>query len=315
MIIELLKYSKQKKDAREIIINSEVLANDTGMNAIDIISQYNKSNILIDEVIKRYSQNKPKHLIYSHVFDQKFLTFLKMCEEKGLVVGEVFKDYSEISEKVRTSKQKIQGAIAYPFVSYLISSLIVFFSILRMYKELQKLGNIDLSIFKTVLYSFWPIIIVVGVAILVPLFKFPNKIPILKRAYKELNAFQYLGTIFIFLKSGLSMMDVYEVFRLDKKIRMVREGIDGILDFLTKFLSDTEIYALRIATQTYKIETVFKTLLLRRKENFDATILKISSTLSTVLIFIVVIPVSFMLYTMFKLYMLVSASVAGGTIR
>lgn len=305
-LIDILKYSKQKKEASNLVVSAETIAHDTGLNVIDIINQYDKQNMFITDIKKLYAQNKPKHVIYSKIFDQQFLFILKACEEKGLLVGEIFKDYMEIKEKIIAAKNKITSAIVYPFLSYFLSSLVVFIVLTQMNKQLSKIQSIKTQFIDNILFAYWFIIIGIAFVILFPLLKLPRHVPILKKAYTELDAFQYVSSIYLILKSGLSMIDVYDVFK--EKIKSTKRDIDGIISFLSSYLTITELYAVKIAVQTFKFEIIFKSILNSRKEAFDSKINKSSSAISSILLFIVVIPAAIMLYVMFKLYTVISVS-------
>lgn len=310
-LIDFLKQSVQKKEAANIVISAETISYDTGLNAIDIINQYEKQNPYITEIKKMYAQNKPKHVAYSKIFDKQFLFILKACEEKGLLIGEIFKDYMNVKEKIQTAKNKITSAITYPFLSYFLSSFIVFVVLTQMNKQLKNIQFIKTQFIDTVLTIYWPCIIGIAFMLLFPLLKLPRYIPILKTAYKELDAFQYVSGIYFILKSGLSMIDVYDVFK--EKIPSRRKNVEGVIDFLKKYLTSTEIYAVKIAVQTFKFEEIFKSILTRRQEEFESKISKSTSAISSMLLFIVVIPAVFMLFVMFRLYTVVStASRAGG---
>lgn len=310
-LIDRIRYSKQKKEATSIVISAETIAHDTGLNAIDILNQYNKQNVYIKEIKKSYAKNKPKHIIYSKIFDSQFLFILKACEEKGLLLGEIFKDYMSIREKIQSAKSKITSAIMYPFLSYFLSALVVFIVLSQMNKQLKNFHFLKTQFIDNILFFYWFIILGIAFAILLPLLKFPRYIPILKKAYKELDAFQYISGIYFILKSGLSMVDVYEVFK-DKLPKTRKKNIDAIIEFLSKYLTIPELYAIKIAVQTFKFDVIFKSLLKMRQEEFESRISKSTSTISSVLLFIVIIPAGIMLYTMFKLYTVISATTKSG---
>lgn len=310
-LLDIIKQQRNKKEAASIVASAETIGYETGLNAIDIINRYEKDNIYLKEIKMLYAQNKPKHVIYSKIFDKQFLFILNACEKKGLLVGEIFKDYMEIKEKIEVAKNKIVSAIIYPFLSYVLSAIIVFIVLMQMNTQLKSLKFLKTPFVETTLYFYWPIIIGIGFILLFPLLKYPRVVPFLKNAYKELDAFQYVSSIHFILKSGLSMVDVYEVFK--DKIKVNKKDIEGIISFLEKFLNPTEIYAIRIAVQTFKFDVIFKSILNSRRNEFETKINKITSTISTLLTMIVAIPAAIMLYTMFKLYTIVSqASKTGG---
>lgn len=303
-MLEFLRSGKLKKEAQEIVISSELLAFDTGLNAIDLISQYKGDNFYIKEIIKRYKENKPKYVVYEKIFDKDFLTLLKMTEEKGLSSGELFRDYAEIKEKSESAKKKLHSAIMYPFISYFITSLIVFLTISHIINKLGELRTVDLSSLIQIKMMFWPIIIGVALLILIPLLKFPHKIPVLKNGWRELIAFQLLGLIYLILKSGLSMVDLFDMMKKDKKFQGKIKKVEDIFKYLAGYLRGAEAFALQAAIQSYRYDKIIQTLLFRKKESFESIINKTTGALSSLSIIVVLIPVSFMLFTMFKLYSL-----------
>lgn len=305
-MLEILKSRKLKKEAQEIVISSELIAHDTGLNAVDLISQYKGDNFYIKEIIKKYKENKPKHIIYAKIFDKDFLTLLKMTEEKGLPSGELFKDYAEIKEKSESAKKKLQSAIMYPFISYFVTSAIIFFTISNMINKLKEFKQIDISGLANLKLIFWPVIIGIAILLLLPLLKFPHRVPVLKNGWRELIAFQMLGLIYLILKSGLSMVDLFDMMKKDKKFQGKIKKVEDIFLYLARYLKGAEPFALQAAIQSYRYDKVIQALLFRKRESFEATINKTTGALSSLSIFIVLIPVSFMLFTMFKLYSLLS---------
>lgn len=303
-MLEILRSGKLKKEAQEIVISSELIAYDTGLNAIDLIFQYKGNNFYIKEIIKKYKENKPKHIIYTKIFDKDFLTLLKMTEEKGLPSGELFKDYAEIKEKSESAKKKLQSAIMYPFISYFVTSAIIFFTISNMISKLKEFKQIDISGLANLKLIFWPVIIVIAILLLLPLLKFPHRVPVLKNGWRELIAFQMLGLIYLILKSGLSMVDLFDMMKKDKKFQGKIKKVEDIFLYLARYLKGAEPFALQAAIQSYRYDKVIQALLFRKKESFEAIINKTAGALSSLSIFIVLIPVSFMLFTMFKLYSL-----------
>lgn len=288
-----------KKKAREIVINAEVTSHFTGVHSIDIIKEVQKKlkkeNFYLQKVLREYGQEKPKHEIYRDIFDKNFIYILKMGESKHLPVSALFKDYQEIVTRLSKARKKIWSAIFRPIFIFFIAAFIVYWALGNILEKIGTMRGLDLSFLVLVHKFYWILVPIVPVLILVSVFKFPRKIPFLRSAFKELDAFQYLSFCSLLLSMGVSTVEIVKIFREIMGASIKGEGILGLANFLKDFLNEEETVALLIAAQTYEYERVIDALLNKRRVEFESKIEATTSVLGEVMIFVAMIPVVILL--------------------
>ena len=309
-----LKMFKQKREASEIIINAEIMSYYTGLHSFDVIQkmyQRMRGNQYLRRVIQEYQKEKPRSEIYRDVLDKELIYFLRMAEEKHTVVSEIFKDYQEIKEKVMKANGKIRGAIMRPFMMYFLASIVVFYSFTNILNQTKGIKGLNVETLQMLHTWFWPLIVLIAFVIVFPLIKFPHAIPLLRGAWKELKAFQYLSFVKFMLSMGLSTVDVIELFRKVLRVDVKKQGIEGLVEFFRRYLRPEEVVVLELAGETYEYERVINSLLEKRKVEFEKRIEMVVGALGEVLNFLVLIPVFLMLYALFTLMLGASNVVAG----
>ncbi len=294
---------KEKKQAREIILSAEVIAHYTGLHYFDIIKESAKKvkNRYIERVLRNYQKAKGKTDLYRDIFDKEVIQIARMAESKGVSTTEVFKEYYNIQEEVKKGEGKIRSAIVRPFMMYFLASIIVYFSLGKILANVKGIQQINVSSLEMVYQNFWYIVLGIALFLIVSIVKFSRYIPGIKSAYREIRGYQYLSFILMMLKSGLSMVDVADVLKSVMKVKLRREGGEGVLEFLSGYLSDAEVAAVTFAFQTYEYEKIFSALLARRKNEFEKKINIYQTVISEVLGYLVIIPVGLMLYAIFSI--------------
>ena len=301
----------QKKKAETIVLNAEVISHYTGIYSVEIIKEvYEKQgrkNDYLKRVIDRYNQSKPKHEIYGDLFEESFLKIVQMAEEKHVPVSGVFKDYQDVKSKIDKAKKCIFSAVLRPIVIYLIAAVIVYWALGKILVNMGTMRGVNLSEVQTFYKFYWPIMMSIPTFILVALLKFPRKVPFLKRAYKELDAFQLLSLCKMFLSMGISTVEIVKVFekvmgvKTKDKARKKREqeasGIEVLADVLGQYLSSEELVVFQIAGQTYEYERVINSLVEKRSIEFEARVNVITGVLGEALIVVAMIPVGVLLLT------------------
>jgi len=313
-MIGMLKKWMDKKKAREVVINAEVMSHYTGVHVIDIIKEvYQRGkgkNIFLGRILREYKKEKPKRYLYRDLFDNNFLAILKMAEEKHIPTGGIFKDYQEVNEKLKKAKGKIISAIVRPGFIYFIAAIVVYWTLGNILTKMNGMKGLDLSMIQLLYNYFWFIILGIAFGLGVVLFKFPRYVPVLKGAYKELDAFQYLSFCLILFSMGIPSTDIVSAFRKVMKVTIRKRGIEGLLEFFSKYLTSEEIIALRLASQTYEYERVISSLLEKRRVEFDVKIDGAVAVLGELLNMVVMLPVGFLLLVIMNILAGVSSLLA-----
>lgn len=304
----LLRLS-QKRKAEQVILNAEVISHYTGVYSVEIIKEIHEKegekNEYLRRVLDKYKQGKPKHEVYSDVFEKEFLKILQMAEEKHIPVSGVFKDYAEIKNKVEKAKKQIFSAVFRPLVIYVIAAAIVYWALGSILSKMGTMKGVDLSGIQTFYEYYWPVMLMVPGFILTALFKFPRKVPFLSQAFKELDAFQLLSLCKMFLSMGISTVEIANVFKKvmglegKKKTTMAgsqeEKGIKELINILSKYLSPEETVVLQVAGQTYEYERVIDSMVQKRSAEFEARINSIVSVLGELLVMVAMLPVGVLL--------------------
>lgn len=299
----------QKKKAEQIVLNAEVISHYTGVYSVEIIKEiYEKEgrkNEYLKRVLDKYRQGKPKHEVYKGIFEEEFLKILQMAEEKHIPVSGVFKDYAEIKNKVEKAKKQIFSAVFRPLIIYLIASAIVYWALGSILSKMGTMRGVDLSSIQTFYKYYWPIMLTIPGFILTALFKFPRKVPFLNKAFKELDAFQYLSLCKMFLSMGISTVEIVSVFKkvmgVESRKKAVvsgdqeEKGIKELISILSKYLSSEETVVLQVAGQTYEYERVIDSMVQKRGAEFEARIESIVGVLGELLVMVAMLPVGVLL--------------------
>ena len=313
-LIFFLKMFRQKREASEVVINAEIMSYYTGLHSFDVLQkmyQKMKGNQYLMKVIQGYQKEKPKSEIYKDVLDKELIYFLKMAEEKHTMVSGVFKDYQEVKERVVKATGKIRGVIVRPLVMYFLASIVVFYSLTNILNQTKGIKGLNVGTLQMFHTWFWPLILLIAFVVVFPLIKFPHVIPILKGAWKELKAFQYLSFVKFMLSMGLSTVDIIDLFRKVLRADIRKQGIEGLIEFFRKYLRPEEIVVLELAGETYEYERVIDSLLEKRRAEFDKKIGMAIGALGEILNFLALIPILLMLYVLFTLMSGASNVVAG----
>lgn len=322
-LLFLLRLS-QKRKAEKIILNAEVISHYTGVYSVEIIREIHEKeggkNEYLKRVLDRYRQGKPKHEVYGEVFEKRFLKILQMAEKKHVPVSGVFKDYAEIMGKVEKAKKKIFSAVFRPLVIYMIAAVIVYWALGNVLSKMGGMKGVDLSGVQGFYDYYWLIMSTIPAFILTALFKFPRKVPFLKRAYRELDAFQLLSLCKMFLSMGISTVEIVKVFRevmgIKEKRRAIErseqeeKGIKALIDVLSKYLSSEEAVVLQVAGQTYEYERVIDSMVQKRSAEFDARVEAVVGVLGEALIVVAMIPVGVLLMAIMEVLSGVASTLA-----
>jgi type II secretory pathway component PulF len=296
----IFKRVLDKKKAREVVINAEVISHYTGIHSIDVIKEIHQKtggkNEYLRKILRMYAQEKPKHEIYGLVFDSEFVQFLKVAEAKHVPVSSLFKDYQEVSERVNKAKKKITSAIVRPLVLFFIAAVIVYWALGNILTKMGSMKGLDLSTVQMIHEHYWFFTLSIPAFILTALFKFPRKVPFLSGAFKELDAFQYLAFCSMLMTMGIPSTEIVKLFKSVMKAKITKEGMEGLVEFFKRFLKEEETIVIAVAAKTYEYERVFKSLLERRKMEFDVKIEAISATLGEMLVAVVMLPVVVLMF-------------------
>lgn len=322
MMFEYLNYFKKKREAEELIVQAEVLGYQTGINSFEILQNFEGDNFFIKRILNRYrGTSAQRSAIYKGLFDNTFLQMLDSAERKGILIGDVFKDYVEVREKINLGKRKLRTSLAYPFISYFLASVIVFYMLLKLKEQFSMIPQVAGKLFmlSLLITYFWPIVLVFGFCVLIPLIKFPHRVPVLKSAYKEIKGFQYLGMMYIMLRSGLSMTDVVEALREQamKEAKLKVVTVENFMErFMGLYLSKVELSVLILSLKMMQYERVIESLLREKKERFIAQMERLSAFIGNFSIFMTLVPIILMLIAMFNLYSVLAGSLGGpGVVR
>lgn len=313
----------QRRRAESLVLSAEVISHYTGVYSIEIIKEIyekeEKNNEYLRRILDKYKKAKPKYEVYDEIFEKEFLQILRMAEEKRVPVSGVFKDYSEIKTKVEKAKKKIISAVVRPLVIFLIAAVIVYWAIGNMAIKMSGMKGVDLSSVMFVYKFYWLIMGSIPVVILLSLFKFPRKVPFLKKAYQELDGFQLLSLCKMFLSMGISTIEIVNVFRKVMKVDVGKKflkgmeqeekGIESLIEILRKYLSKEEAIALKVAGQTYEYERAINSMVEKRSIEFESKIDAVVSVLGEVLVLVSMIPVGMLLMAILTILAGVSSSI------
>jgi len=300
----------KKKQIADLIVESEIISVSTGLPVFDIFDgiaskiQDKQLKTILKNISGKLRRGVNRSQVYSKYFDRELLMFIKQAEEKGISVGEIFKDYRNIKNKVETAKKKISSVLVEPLVMYILISIVSIFSISRLETILrdQKFPEADtLALFKQIvifLLFFLPIFLII-------LFiKFGYKLPYLKRAYKELEGYKYLAIINMLYATGFSSIDISEFIKrsyMKKQKFSKKSGIEFLEQFFGQLLEPQEIAIISIGIKTLQLENMIKNILPIKEVNFESIIDSSVGALSKVLILIGVIPISFLAMSLLTL--------------
>ena len=296
-IFEPIKKFLDKKSAQEIIINAESLSVDTGLPAVDIITMIDPElkNYWLKRAVKLYKQGKPKTVMYKGLFDNMFIRILKIGEDKKIDLSNIFAAYQHTREKVNKGLGKIKGAIYEPMFSYITVSLIGYIALKQFVKNapLFHQMHVDTSLLLTIYHIYWYAILSILVFVVVLLTKFQRKLPIIKKAYKEVDGYNYISLIHILLENGIPSTDITSLLKTKK------QGAEGLVEFLSQYVKKYEVAVLKYGIETHQYEKITKTLMKRKEDTFLEIIEGIAAGVKQVMFFISIIPMGFVLAGVF----------------
>jgi len=307
-IFEQIKKFIDKKSAQEIIINAESLSADTGLPPVDIITMIDPElkNYWLRRAVKLYKQGKPKTIMYKGLFDSMFIRILKIGEDKNIELSHIFDAYQHTREKVNKGIGKIKGAIYEPMFSYITVSLIGYVALKQFVKNaaMFKQMHVDTSVLLTIYHIYWYVILTVLVILVVLLTKFQRKLPIIKKAYKEVDGYNYISLIHILLENGIPSTDITALLKTKK------QGADGLVEFLSQYVKKYEVAVLKYGIETHQYEKITKTLMQRKEDSFLEIIEGVAAGVKQVMFIVSIIPLGFVLtgvfYTLFQIMSAIS---------
>jgi len=307
-IFEPIKKFLDKKSAQEIIINAESLSADTGLPPMDIITMIDPElkNYWLKRAFKLYKQGKPKTIMYKGLFDSMFIRILKIGEDKNIELSHIFDAYQHTREKVNKGIGKIKGAIYEPMFSYITVSLIGYVALKQFVKNaaMFKQMHVDTSVLLTIYHIYWYVILTVLVILVVLLTKFQRKLPIIKKAYKEVDGYNYISLIHILLENGIPSTDITALLKTKK------QGADGLVEFLSQYVKKYEVAVLKYGIETHQYEKITKTLMQRKEDSFLEIIEGVAAGVKQVMFIVSIIPLGFVLtgvfYTLFQIMSAIS---------
>jgi DNA-binding transcriptional MerR regulator len=308
-IIEQIKKFLDKKSAQEIVINAESLSSNTGLPPVDIIKMIDPElkNYWLRRAVKLYKQGKPKTVMYKGLFDDMFIRILKIGEDKKIELSNIFSTYQHTREKVNKGLGKIKGAIYEPMFSYIVVSLIGYVALKQFVKNtaLFKQMHVDTSLLLTIYHIYWYVILTVLVILVVLLTKFQRKLPLIKKAYKEVDGYNYISLIHILLENGIPSTDITALLKTKK------QGAEGIVEFLSQYVKKYEAAVLKYGIETHQYEKITKTLMQRKEDTFLEIIEGVAAGVKQVMFIISIIPLGFVLtgvfYTLFQIMNAISS--------
>ncbi|HEM56106.1 MAG TPA: hypothetical protein ENO30_05020 [Thermodesulfobium narugense] len=311
MDIEKLKEKILKRKVREeavkIVIACETRAYYTGISSIDIMREYiketrrrsKKPNEYIEYVI-RNAETKRKLDLYRRFMPEEIVDLMSLGETLGKT-AEIVISYTDAMEVVKKGQNKIKGVIIEPLASYILISIMGFFILKTLVGKLKEasMPGLNLGFIHTEYNLYWFVIIGILLAVIIPFWKYPYKVPILKDAYINISAFKYLAIMKTFFSLGLSSQEVDEKFRKSvKEYKPKKKGFDGILEFLEYYLDDVDIAVVTMSIKNKQQEQFIKTInsiLEAKKSEFNKTIDQTAGVLSKALIVLSAIPIAFIM--------------------
>ena len=314
--------AKKKEDARRIVLNAEVLAAMRKINVMDILENYvkyvtskhRKPNEYVVYVIKN-KDRLPKSELYKSFLDNDAMQLLKLGEAQGVGTSSILREYFETSNIIKKGMDKIQGAITKPLIMYVLVSLIGYYIIHTILKQMHSMNMKEgLSTLTTIQVIYFPVIILIGLLVYIPLTKYPHKIPKLKDAYNVINGYKYGNIMLFFLSLGLSVNDIEQSFRKSiKRYKSRKKGFEGLAEFLEQYFDDVEIASIKLGIELNQFDSILRAVIEDKRSTFDKVIEQAVAFLSEALILLSMIPAVLVMIGMYEITVAVMSLMSSAT--
>lgn len=289
-----------RKKMSELVVNVEIIASKSGVSPLDL---YKKISEEVDKslrrdlmnIVKKLEQNTARSKVYNKILPKEMIYFISEAEKKGISVGEFFETYGKIKMDTDWAKGKLNSAITKPIVMYILVSLISLFTLFRLKEIADQTKLVSPDYYASMITFNIIAVIILPFSIILSFSKFPDKLPLVKGAYKEIEGYRLLSIVDSFLRNGFSTTDIEVFFRktlkkLNKKA-LKEKGMKYILTILSEYLSVYEKATLKVAVETMEERTIIPNILNNKKRSFEGKILKVASTLEELLVFLSAIPI------------------------
>lgn len=326
MDVKHILEAKMRREASEIVFESEIAASTAGVAVTDILRRMNKEvkNKYIDIIIKRLDKGQHKSDAYKEITDTEMLTVLRSAEARSISASAIFSDYKPVKEEIDKADGKLKGALLEPMITYVLLALVGWFVLDGLQEQFKMFTKgamkLDVSMLMTLHRWFLPAVILPPALILLAIFKYPSKIPMWKKIYAYIKSTRYLLVIKIMYNVGLgstaaiSFLKTVDDKKMKLKLRKLRadeQDMRGITKAMSHYLSPLEKALLQLGMDLSEPEESIESVVKKRILEIDKTSTKFSTGFSKLLLLLSVIPIGFLMGGIMSVLVAVSTMSSG----
>lgn len=264
-----------KKKIAEIILSAELTGARSGVDRIEILSEYAKqikdkrAKEEIEKIASKLKRGERYSQVYKPYLSAEVVKLVELAESKGLPVAVMVQEYVPVKKTVEDLERSLKAQVKVPFVVFGIVVL-VFSFVLRQFDQIQKSG-VELSDFSQLIIKFYLFfMLALGLFFFLVLWKFPHKTPIIGRVYKELRAIIGLAVAKTGYKMGLSSADLVPMLKRYYQVEgRYSPDVSGLLSLLSPYLSEFDRAEIVIAVKYGKVEEKLSELAEVKFKNVD----------------------------------------------
>ncbi len=314
----------KKKEAREIIIEAESIAAETGSRVGLVLEEVLKKvkNPFIKKAYLKLERGLPKYEAYKGIFPKDFILLLRETEKVSLV-SRVFQDYSKVLKKIDEAEANFKKAFIQPTVMTFLYLTVAFY-ILNIFSErvADSIGG-DFSaaiqgarvflylipIFITFVFSFF----------FVPFLRKFN--PVVKKIDDFLTLVKLLSLFGVCVETGISTYnllkmygEIFPQFRSLKNLPPEKASVEKVAEIIGKYTTPIEAVFIVLSVRAGSDKAVeYLSFLYRRKmEQFDFTVKESLTGIKTLLSFVSYLPILPVAFVISKLLTSMTSMMNGG---
>ncbi|CAA6806637.1 MAG: Unknown protein [uncultured Sulfurovum sp.] len=240
------RFSDAHRETIKTIYRAEVKAPDMGESVSVILAKYRdvykrlKSNKKVisnlNYIIRELDRRSDRDVVYKGILSDDIVLFLKEASKKHIKPSMIFEKYAPIKEKADKISRSTRNKLFIPIIVYFVALFGVNF-MLSIFKEMRDDAIMPFSAtVNFILDNFLWINGLIGIILIVLVFLYTEKLPIIKNAFLEIRGMLTLASIEVYHEMRYSSAEMIPALKrqFSLKYSPTKKDIEGLVRLLEK---------------------------------------------------------------------------------
>ncbi|HHO42560.1 MAG TPA: hypothetical protein ENN12_04290 [Epsilonproteobacteria bacterium] len=309
-----------RKDLVRIIYRAELTSSKLGGSVSDRLDRYVKDLIDLDfrnnkqtikqlkRISSRLKKGENKYRVYQGILPNDIVSFMKEAEDKGVKSSKIIEEYAPIKQMGDSALMKVKKKMYFPFVIFFIA-VFMFDYLIGELAPIIHSGSIPFpESMKSVMEHYKVINFSYGLFFAFLFLVIPQKLPLIKKIFHEINGLLAMATIMILHNLSYASSEMKPIliksFKLKRK-SWKNDGMDGLTKMLFQEGLLTSLQASEIRNSgsvTGELYVVLKFIFEEKRENVKLLDETIQEVVKNFTIFLIAMPLFTMLAILGSLF-------------